>query len=295
MENDMKLVEDVFEIAESFMKNSKYVELNKHRINAMADTMLTAGKPTFPIPEVKNPFKGIVLELVAASVNYCYWYGRSDIRPGGASSTWMYELLMNCFFDFDVPDYKKLSECLDRFGRAMSIHRFPLLEERIHHLNQLKKYSLDYCIAIENRYYVGIGGSADLTYFFTELVEKFPGFASDIFLKRSSLFFIQLFRRFGWLSDELDLLHVPADYQVPKMLEHYSCIHYVSSLKNDIENNQLIPKNSLQECEIRAATIVAIKKLCDLTDWNVAEVDAFFFLRRHDTKNPFHLCITTDY
>jgi hypothetical protein len=128
-----------------------------------------------------------------------------------------------------------------------------------------------------------------------KMVSLFPGFASDMFLKRASLFFIQLFRRFGWFAEDLNNLHVPADYQVPKMLNHYGCIIYAEDLTDAIENNTIIEKHSQAECEIRAATVLAIKKLCDLTGWNVAEVDGYFFTRRHDATNPFHLTITTDY
>jgi hypothetical protein len=284
----MKLVQDVFEIAESFMSDSKHVYLNESRIKEIGYIIKDTEKPTFPLPEVKNIFKGIILELVAGAVNYCYWYGKHNIRPCGSSSTFMYELLMNSFFDFEHPNQKQFEVCLTRFGEAMAIQRFPLLEERISHLNQLKEYGIDYCIMLENNH-------RDITYLFTELVEKFPGYASDVFLKRASLFFIQLFRRFGWFADELNLLHVPADYQVPKMLEYYSCIEYSSDLYRAITKNQHIPKTSLEECEIRAATIMAIKMLCEQTGWNVAEVDAFFFLKRHDTNRPFHLTVTTDY
>lgn len=292
----MKLVEDVYEIAESFMNNSKYVKLNEPRIKEMADTMLTAGKTDFPFPDkTDDTFKLIVKEIVAASINYCYWYGRHDIRPGGASSTWMYQLLNQAFFDFEYADTEKFSECIERFIRALSIQRFPLLEERARHLRELKSDAIELAISIENQYSVGINFKNDMTYIMTYLVEKFPGFASDMFLKRASLFFIQLYRRFGWFGDELNLLHVPADYQVPKMLEHYSCIDYSDDLKYDIENHELIPKHSIKECEIRAATVLTIKKLCELTRWNVADVDSFFFLRRHDATEPFHLTITTDY
>ena len=291
----MKLVESVFEIAESFMKNPKYVTINDANIWTTTKEMLKVGKPIFPIPEVQDPFKGIILELVAASVNYCYWYGRHDIRPCGSSSTTMYNLMMNSFFDFDKVDYDKLHVCLDRFSKLLSHYRFPLLEQRISHLKELRKHSIEFCISIENKYVLGIGRDANLNYFLNELTEKFPGFASDIFLKRASLFFIQLFRRFGWFKNSLYDLHVPPDYQIPKMLEHYKCIEYSPSLKQAINDSQLIPKNSLQECEIRAATILAIQKLCKATGWNVAEVDGYFFTQRHLCDNPFHLTITTDY
>ncbi len=290
----MNLVENVYKIAEDFMKDPEWVEMNYENIERVAQNMLLAGQSSFPFLKIKDSLVGIILELVAASINYCYWYGKSTIRPNGASSTFMYELLMQSFYDFETADKKHFSICIDRLKRSLAISRFPLLEERIKHLNELKSYAIDYCIGIDYRYNIGIGYD-ELPYFFTSLIESFPGFASDIFLKRASLFFIQLFRRFGWLADELKFVHVPADYQIPKMLENFNCIIYHPSLEISIETDQLIPKNSKVECEIRSATILTIRELCKLTDWNVADVDAYFFTKRHIAQQKFHLTITTDY
>ena len=129
----------------------------------------------------------------------------------------------------------------------------------------------------------------------SELITLFPGFASDIFLKRTFLFFIQMNRRFGWFEEECKIIPVPADYQIPKMLEHFGCFSYSSSLRQSIESNKLIPKNSIEECEIRSATILTAKKLCEITGWNISDVDSYFFLRKHEVDSPFHLTITTDY
>ena len=290
----MKLVEDVFEIAESFMEKPEHVRINYTKINNIADTMLAAGKIKFPFPdEDDNVFKSIVLEIVAASINYCYWYGRHNVRPNNSSSTRMYELVMQAFSNFESQN--QFESCIEKLIKLLAINRFPLIEERARHLRELKSQALYLANIIENRYLCGLGRSVDLTYMMEYLVGSFPGFASDIFLKRASLFFLQLNRKFGWFADELNLLHVPADYQVPKMLEHFGCTYYTPTLKEMIKNHQLIPKNSLEECEIRAATIIVVKKLCELTGWNVAEVDGFFFLNRHIATNPFHLTITTDY
>jgi len=290
----MKLVEDVFEIAESFMEEPEHVRINYTKINNIADTMLAAGKIKFPFPdEDDNVFKSIVLEIVAASINYCYWYGRHNVRPNNSSSTRMYELVMQAFSNFEYQN--QFESCIEKLIKLLAINRFPLIEERARHLRELKSQALYLANIIENRYVCGLGRSVDLTYMMESLVGSFPGFASDIFLKRASLFFLQLNRKFGWFADELNLLHVPADYQVPKMLEHFGCTYYTPALKEMIKNHQLIPKNSLEECEIRAATIMVVRKLCELTGWNVAEVDGFFFLNRHIATNPFHLTITTDY
>ena len=292
----MKLVEEVYEIAESFMKDSNYIDMDQTQIKKLSELMLETDNPIFPIPKENNLSKAIMLELVAASVNYCYWYGKHNIRPGGASSTRMYELLITSFYDYEHPNTKQLKKCIDRFSSLLINNRFPLIEERINHLNQLKDHAIGYCLLIEKWSSVDFKGSDNIfAFLFDELIEKFPGFASDIFLKRASLFFIQLYRRFGWFVNELKTLHVPADYQIPKMLEHFGCIVYDNSLKQSINEGQLIPKNSIQECEIRAATIMTIKRLCELTKWNVADVDSFIFLRRNIISNPFHLTITTDY
>jgi hypothetical protein len=290
----MKSIESVLKISEAFMANPKYVQIDYPVLSSLAEVIFQHEKPIFPIPEEKDILKGAILELVAASINYCYWYGVPHIRPGDASSTRMYELLEYSFSDFQAKS--QFDQCLDNFCMELTLNRFPLLSQRINHLNELRckgdLYSkgVDYCISVVDSH-----DCDDLNYFFVSLIEKFPGFASDMFLKRAFLFFIQLFRRYGWFKNELNLIYTPADYQVPKILEQMGCIHYSSDLKNMIDSYQLIPKYSQIECEIRSANIIAVKTLCDLTGWNVADIDAYFFLRRHDSDRPFHLTITTDY
>lgn len=293
----MNLVGSVYEIAESFMKESEYVFMNEDKIQSVAEEMIKVGKPSFPVSPVENDFKAVLLELVAASVNYCYWYGKDNIRPNGASSTMMYELLQNAFFDYEDNYQKQTSStghtfafenCITRYIELLAIRRFPLLEERERHLRQLVKLGESFTEGICNEH-------TTIEPHMINLVSTFSGFASDTFLKRASLFFIQLFRRFGWFESDLHTLHVPADYQVPKMLNHFGCLIYDDDLDDAILNNSLIPKHSQGECEIRAATILTIKKLCKITKWNVAEVDGYFFTKRHDSSDPFHLTITTDY
>jgi hypothetical protein len=284
----MNVVEHVFEIAESFMECPRDVVINDWQINSISKQLKNSQKPKFPTPEINNPLVGCILELTAASINYCYWYGKHNIRPGGSSSTLMYELMLESFNDFE-PCLYDFNRCINKFKETLALNRFPLLEKRCQHLDELvQNDAVDYCSKIINDH-------ESIMPHLNELIRLFPGFASDIFLKRASLFFIQLFRRFGWFNHDLHKLHVPADYQVPKMLEHFGCFSYSPELYNKIENGQLILKTSWEECEIRSATILAIKQLCINTGWNVAEVDAFFFLKRRETQRPFHLTITTDY
>ena len=64
-------------------------------------------------------------------------------------------------------------------------------------------------------------------------------------------------------EEELKNFFVPADYQIPRVLNHYGCIEYGDELQTKIFREELIPKYSTMECEIRAATILAIKQICD--------------------------------
>lgn len=290
----MNFANTVFELSKSFMEDPSYVQINANNLEDFAEQMIEHGAPSFPMPNVEKVQKGILLEIVAASVNYCYWYGKSTVRPLHANSTKMYDLLLDSFEDYQ-PSYKSenFKDCINKFAIQLSQQRFPLIEQRIMHLEELIKedaeqFSINMLDAQSSDY-------LNMNRIMTQMISMYPGFASDLFLKRLSLFFIQLFRRFGWFADDLKQLHVPADYQVPKMLEHFGCISYEYSLQTAIQNGDLIPKGSLAECEIRAATVLTIKRLCELTGWNVAEVDGYFFLQRNEATNPFHLTITTDY
>ena len=112
----MTLVSQVWNLSDDIMKEAKYVSIiYKYpgiRSGCIKDTakllkdwlQREENKPekTWPIPEVLQTDREVILyELIANSVNYCYWYGSSNIRPNGSSSTKMYELLNKAFEDLN--------------------------------------------------------------------------------------------------------------------------------------------------------------------------------------------------
>lgn len=283
----MKLVESINDLAQQFMINPEYVMLHLENMAALANEMLETGVKPFP-PESSGEDNHIIVwkELAASAINYCYWYGRHNVRPNNASSTAMYDLVDQSFpSNLDDLD---LRLALDILGQGLARERFPLLEERIRHLDQLMNSSLLVGDLVEKE------GNPSYNYF-EDLVIGFPGFASDMFLKRASLFFLQLYRTLGWFEDAMQWLPVPADYQVPKMLRHFGCFTYLDPLGTMVKQGALIPSGSLWECEIRAATIVVCKFLQVQTEWNISEIDSWLWLRRKECTDPFHLTITTDY
>lgn len=291
----MNLVESVYELSELFMKNPTFVELDYEGIERTANKMIEEGVKPFPMPEVEDTFKDALIELVASSINYCYWYGKSSVRPQDCRSSKMYAQVLEAFehykyshshnqFQISFPDV------LGNLVSQLALNRFPLLEERVSHISELAMYGEAYIQTI-----LDDKEKTDFSQHLENLVASFPGFASDQFLKRASLFFLQLYRKFGWFKSSMSSIHVPADYQVPKVLEYEGCIQYAPELKMLIDQDVLLPKFSHPECEIRAATVLACKELMKITGWNLSDVDGWFWLGSKKVDGPFHLTVTTDY
>jgi len=295
----MQIYESVFDISEQFLKSNSPVRVINSGIEHTAMLMLEEGPTKFPTTEIppNQIYKSILKEFVGCAINYCYWFGSSTIRPCDCSSSKMYKLVECAFDDWLDDDFEV---CIMRLIELLSINRFPLLESRVKHLKELIPNAQNFCnsLALDNR-------EVHFDCNFTNLILTFPGYASDIFLKRASLFFIQMYRQHGWFESAMNELPVPSDYQVPKILKKLGCVAYDHKklgcvaydhyLTNIIQHEILIPKGSKEECSIRAATIIACKKLQEKTGWNVSDVDGWLWLKRKEISTPFHLTITTDY
>lgn len=222
-------------------------------------------------------------ELLASAVNYQYWYGRPNIRPGDAGSTKMYKLLDDSWL---MGNYKEIAEL---FVYNMSINRFPLMEMRAKHVNEVVKSEISYRLSDY------IEDNEKLEDCLDELLMYCPGFADDILLKRASLLFMMLYRRMGVFASDMNKLPIPADYQVPKMLEGLGCLRYSTELKEIIKREDIIPSGSRMECEIRTGAIRACKMLSELSGRNSSDVDNYLWLKRKEITTPFHLTVTSHY
>lgn len=280
---------------EIFTTDPTNVFINDEKIGELAEQMKSDGKVNFYDTEPNQGYRtgvfiDILKELVANSINYCYWYGSHDIRPNGVSSTSMYDDV-NTVFEDSRNHALNFEKRINTLIRILSDHRYPLLEERKRHLLELceGRKAETFAKMVEKK---ELSGEALLH----EMIYIFQGYASDIFLKRASLFFIQLNRKFGWWENDFMLnLHVPADYQVPKILRYFKCIEYTKPLSDAIKKNELIPKHSLNELQIRASTVLVCNMLQNKTGWTIADIDTYLWTKRKLTYEPFHLTITTDY
>lgn len=284
------IIERVYDVIYQLMRNSKHVKIDEDSIIEFSKFLYHMNPPgPFVIETDFNEIEKVVLlELFASSINFCYWYGKFDVRPSGSSCTLLYDILFDSFSDYSFGS--PFEDRISKFVDSLIYYRFPLVNERIKHLKEISdngsiEFVTDLCS----------GFKKPISYWYMEMLRRFPNFASDIFLKRASLFFIQLYRRFGWFKDQMDEIVIPADYHIPKLLQYLGCITYSFPLFKKIRDEDLILSGSLEECEIRAATIYSSWRICEESGWNIADLDTYLFSQRHEVKDPFHLTVTTDY
>ncbi len=307
----MDLIKNVFDISEEFIKKRAYVFIQKDKIEEVAESIKKDLKNYknhwLGYPEcIKNgkerhkEYELVAYELIANSINYCYWYCKYDIRPNNSSSTLMYQLLDESFEEArPVFTGSSSSVCYDAvsiFIKKISLYRFPNLENRVKHLKEIRdSIKRDGIDVINTIAYKANKSELSVEELIEIIVANYSGYAGDMFLKRVFLFVMMLYRRVGWFKDEIYKIPIPADYQIPKMLNYLGCIEYLSPLREKIKKQELILPGSIIECEIRATSIIACRELAEKAECTSCNIDNYLWLKRKECKEPFHLTITTDY
>jgi hypothetical protein len=254
------------------------------------------GAPEIPEVGYLDEADTIVYETMAASVNFCYWYGRHDCKPGGASSTLMYQLLSEAWAEthqVTSEDSCRRQQLLDHFTTGMSQRRFPMLRGR--HINLIEmfygeSFLDDFVDCVLQHRRTSVHPPLAM------LVEVFMAFGDDVFLKRAQLLFHLLHQRFGWFPD-IGGLTVPADYRVPAALRSLGMLEYSDALGHKVDTQVLLLSGCAEEVEIRAATILACDQIAKHLELTTSDVDqALWRYGREQARDvPFHLCVTTDY
>jgi hypothetical protein len=308
----IKHIFDIFDISHRILENSNDVKINFNALQLTANEM---GKnPLEEKQKIKkyiSPTTGlgrsiVLKELVSDAVNYCFWQFDSSIRPNGSSSTDMRNLL-NISFDAKLAMHSDVNFLAQtrNFYRAMMINRYPVMEKRLVHLMALSRPFIMQSETGRHAFYPGRNVAITLVRMIAEdfkfetlfdfLITEIDGYGDDPFLKRASLFFLQLNRIMGLYEDEIKLFPIPADYHIPKMFRHYGILEYSPTLQNKILKSVHLQENGPEEMAIRAGTIVVGKELCDILGWSASDVDWWFFKRRKEVQSSFHLCITSNY
>lgn len=132
------------------------------------------------------------------------------------------------------------------------------------------------------------------------LARLFPrGYGGDAYLKKAQL--VLMFAAAQWNAQHagrrcLLNLTAAADYQLPRVLRALDLLHYDEELAHRIDRRVPLLAESLEECALRAATVVACDLLASQFDVGVEVVDNWLWTNRHAAGDaPFHLTLTTNY
>jgi hypothetical protein len=196
----------------------------------------------------------------------------------------------------------------------------PMLQERVKILNDVgevldgeyREHFHNFLAACDGRIFNSGKGFVEM------LVKKFPSFDDRanyhgkevVFNKRAQLAAFMLYEKFRGMqkaifpSEDVKMLSVAADYELPKVLNAVGVLQYKDDLEKRINNSELIPARSDEEIEIRASTIYAAKQLVDginelrgsQNSVNALHIDYRLWKEgegRTDVKH--HLTVTTAY
>jgi hypothetical protein len=168
---------------------------------------------------------------------------------------------------------------------------FTMLEERIKHLDEV----FDKMSSVEG-FFIRFQNKLDALEIVQFLIDTFPGYASDLFLKRAMLMPMMLFRETGVEMNNMDKLLVPIDYQIPKVLIHLGILEIDDLLMDKISRSEQLPKSSLEEVSLRSAALLATNKISEIHNIPKYVLDDIMFAYSKEIKDtPHHLTLTTDY
>jgi hypothetical protein len=189
----------------------------------------------------------------------------------------------------------------------------PLLHARMEHLHEvghalLERWEGSFLHAIEHA-----RGSAPAL--IKSVVHALPSF-NDValwrrhelrFYKRAQILIADLVGAFDGRGPgafhDLDTLTAFADYKVPQVLRRFGILEYAPTLAERIARYELLPRDSDEELEIRAATIWGVELLRQvLADWGIAmpayTIDWTLWRAGQDLPpdtEPYHRTLTVFY
>jgi len=325
------ITEDPFKILSStkrVLERAQFVEIDSKRVKELAKPIKGKlekglGEEEYGLGATGNFEKDTQLILVEDSVNFCFWAEKGKDKwqvewPKGNIVAGGWYGLLACFKrakaeNIHILDAKYLSEItiddVKRFFRSSSNSEIPLINKRRENLVEtgkvlLKKYDGEFVNAIEE---LGF----DAVNIIKLVVENFPSFRDIAKYEGEDVFFLKraqiLANDISYLSKNgkkvniknLDKLSAFADYKIPQMLRNAGILVYSDELAEKVDNYVLIPKDSREEVEIRAATIWGIELIRqEIPKFKASEIDnALWLLSQDQTKvsKPYHRTYTIYY
>ena len=309
---------------------SKHVHIHEMAIEAVSEWMAYESLPwpdfRFPvIPDGPDGNDADTMDFIflTASINFAFTdFDRHVVFSTnyGGTERWDSDAMMACLkraYDAGTPilegQYLAGVDRTDLERIFTGNIEMPMLDERVEIFHELGAVLKEH---YEGRFHNFLKAGPRTTSAAVErLIETFPSFRDEsqyrgqrvAFQKRAQLLLWQLHARFR--SDGYFALHDPdeltvfADYIVPVALRVLGITSYTDELEDAINARKIIPRDSEEEIEIRAATIWACHLLTRAinerrpADRQVIDpvVDTRLWTHYHETHWPHHLTVTTAY
>ena len=310
------------------VEQSQFVRIEVAAISHLLNSntpLEIAVPPPGPPPYHYCDGTGVTAEwiFVLDTVNHCFWpetgspvwtvhYGNEWL-----SGYWALAASLKRAMEEKIPIHQaKILSMLDSQTLAHIFRgsgTIPLFQERLTNLRQTGQVLMDRFQGSFIHVLEEAGGSpVELVHL---LVAEFASFndtamyhgSKVYFFKRAQLLVHDLWTTFSgdtWGNfRDLDKLTAFADYKLPQVLRHLGIIRYEPHLAERIQRLEYIPQGSLQEVEIRAATIWAVELLrkelsrrgqeltsaqLDCWLWHLGQDDAYRTLPYHRTRTIFY-------
>lgn len=311
------MLEKITETSFFVMKNAKYVSLNETKLQVFANKIKNT-EPTHWLSS--NPFGLLELEkeelalflLIHGSMEFCFWGNpkwKIETEKGALDGAFalLYALLNEVKRNkhFLTPTYlKNLTK--EEFQKILKGNiEIPLFQERYHRITAIGKILVEKNIS----FYDEIKNKTTDIELFEYLINTFPFLKDTRTYQGKTIYFYKLAQLMT--SDILHLREIKenikidvhnlvgcADYKLPQVLHQFGVIQYQNELEQALLEKQELNENSIEEIEIRAATIVAIHHLSQITRKSAIEINDMIWLQGQDKSLDwisYHLTKTSSY
>lgn len=301
------------------VKNSCFVSVNQNKISDFAKLIRDRIRKNKPLSynqfgELNNSPQLIFLQ---DTINFCFWakkgepkwtveYPKGIVQDGWAGLTACFDRaisegipILDCNYLKDIT----LDDARYIF-RSTNQVEIPLLKERTNFLKQTANNL--------NQYFDGNAKNLikkaqnNAVTIVKAIIKYFPSFRDFSIYEKRKINFLKRAQicayDFSLLSEEkisnTDYLTIFADYKLPQILRTFGILQYNKKLANKIGNLILLEKNSLEEIEIRSATIWACELIAQEVQVAPSIIDNAIWYLSNNTKRkikPYHRVLTTNY
>jgi len=318
---------EILSSTRSMIEKAQFVSIHETALDPLADRIVERfgnglDKRKLGFDSIGDLDENLQLIFIEDAVNFCFWPSKGQPKwevewPTGNIVSGGWYGLVACFRrglaeQIPILDAGYLSTmAMDearKFFRGTNDIDIPLLQERTDNLREAGKVLIEkFNGRFSNVLKIYGYGSVDIV---NAITDNFPSFR-DVslwrgqevkFLKRAQICSNDLAYALKGTEHEivkLDQLTAYADYKLPQILREFGVLEYEDPLAEKVDNLIEIPHDSIEEIEIRAATVWAVEllrqRIGKLTAGEIDNTLWFMSQKMEGEPRPYHRTRTIFY